>query len=76
MLLSLKFKLNITVSDELVPADERTCGANNKKYKHIQSATSAAPVSYFNRTIPYWNKLPEVTVIAPSLDAFKARLTA
>ena len=32
--------VKIPVSDGLVPADERTRGANNKNYKHIRSATS------------------------------------
>ena len=41
--------------------------------KHIRSATSVAA---YSRTIPDWNKLPEETVIAPSVDAFEARLTA
>ena len=68
--------VNIPVSDDLVPADERTRGANNKNYKHIWSATSVAAASYYSRTIPGWNKLPEETVIASSVDAFKARLTA
>ena len=67
---------NIPVSDDLVPADERTRGANNKNYKHIRPATSVAAASYYSRTIPDWNKLPEETVIVPSVDAFKARLTA
>ena len=72
----LNGQVNIPLSDELVPADERTCGANNKNYKHTRSATSVAAASYYDRTIPDWNKLPEETVIAPSVDAFKAHLTA
>ena len=72
----LNGKVNIPVSDELVPADERTRGANNKNYKHIRSATSVAAASYYIRMIPDWNKLPEETIIAPSVDAFKAHLTA
>ena len=64
------------MSDDLVPAGERTRGANNKNSKHIWSATSVAAASYYSRTIPGWNKLPEETVIASSVDAFKARLTA
>ena len=68
--------VNIPVSDDLVPAGKRTRGANNKNYKHIRSATSVAAASYYSRTISDWNKLPEETVIDPSVDAFKARLTA
>ena len=64
------------MSDDLVPSHERTRGANNKNYKHIRSATSGAAASYYSRTIPDWNKLPEEIVIAPSVDAFKAPLTA
>ena len=40
---------------------------------YISSWTAA---SYYSSTIPDWNNLPEETVIAPSVDAFKARLTA
>ena len=72
----LNGRVNIPVSDGLVPADERTRGANNKNFKHIRSATSVAAASYYSRTIPDWNKLPEETVVAPSVDAFKTRLTA
>ena len=72
----LNGQVNIPVSDELVLADERTHGVNNKNYKHIRSATSVAAASYYSRTILDWNKLPEETVIAPSVDAFKSRLTA
>ena len=62
----------IPVSDELAPAVESTRGASN----NIRSATSVAAASYYNRTIPDWNKLPEETVITPSVDAFEACLTA
>ena len=64
------------MSDELVPADERTRGANNKNYKHIRSATAVSTASYYSRKISDWSKMPEETVIGPSVDAFKARLTA
>ena len=65
---------NLPVRDKLVPADVCTRGANNKKYKNIWSATSVTTASYYLRAIPDWNRLPEETVIAHSVDAFKARL--
>ena len=69
--------VNVSVSDQLISADKYThCAnsANNESFKHMQSATSIAAVSYYIRavTVPDWNKLSEKTVICPSVYAFNS----
>ena len=49
---------------------------NNIKYHVPHSRVDTHLYSFFPRTVRPWNRLPSQTVHAPSLEAFKARVTA
>ena len=49
---------------------------NSLNYDIPQSSTKYRQMSFFPRTIPEWNKLPEDVVQAKSLDIFKSRLAS
>ena len=49
---------------------------NTQTYNIPQSTQEYRKSTFFPRTIPEWNHLPESIVTASSLDQFKSRLTA
>ena len=49
---------------------------NSRAYQLIQTKTVEFENSFFPRTIIEWNQLPEGTVRAPTIEAFKAHLQA
>ena len=46
------------------------------KMDTVQTAGHSRDMSFFPRTIPEWNSLPQEIVAAKSLDCFKTRLAA
>ena len=54
--------------------NRRTRGSHQFKYQRQHIRLDVHKYSFFNRTIPEWNKLPDETTSAPSLDIFKQRL--
>ena len=47
---------------------------NDLSYDIPTCSTRYRKMSFFPRTIPEWNKLPQAVVAAESLDCFKSRL--
>ena len=76
----LCFLHKIVYGTVAVPADEYlTSGvtrtrSNTKKFKHIYARTNIFKNSFFPRTVPDWNKLPEGTVNCVKTDTFKSHL--
>ncbi len=58
----------------LTPSTTRTRGNNGQGYRTYHTRTDVLKFSFFPRTIIAWNALPPGTVVAPTLDVFKARL--
>ena len=69
-------KCNMPVQTDavLLPADARTRSHHSFKFKHIQSHTAQYKHSFFVRTVPEWNSLPEACVNADTVTAFQAQL--
>jgi len=57
----------------LLPADPRT-RHHSFKFKHILSHTAQYKHSFFVRTVPEWNSLPEAWINADTITAFQAQL--
>ena len=58
----------------LEKADGRTRAAHKFKLKHQSPTTTEHRHSFFNRTIPEWNRLPVTMAEADSLSEFKSQL--
>ena len=58
----------------LLPADPGTRSHHRFKFKHIQSHTAQYKHSFFVRTVPEWNSLPEACVNADTVTAFQMQL--
>ena len=54
--------------------NRRTRGSHQFKYQRQHIRLDVHKYSFFNRTIPEWNELPDETTSAPSLDISKQRL--
>lgn len=61
-------------STKLIPADGRTRANHQYKFKSISSSSTVYKHSFFPRTIPAWNSLPNTVVDCATLDSFKANL--
>jgi len=77
--LSLLFKIvkgrvSVQKEDALIPADGRTRRSNRFKFRHLKTKTDTFKFSFFPRTLPEWNILPESCVEADTVAAFQARL--
>ena len=59
----------------LIKADIRTRANNGYKYRIPKTNCEEFRSFFYSRTIPDWNRLPQSTVEAPSIDAFKQRLS-
>ena len=67
--------VGINSDDYFTPSkDKRTRGSQTFKYSRPNIRLDVHKHSFFNQTTPDWNKLPEDTTSAPSLDSFKKRL--
>ena len=67
--------VGINSADYFTPSkDKRTRGSQTFKYSRPNIRLDVHKHSFFNQTTPDWNKLPEDTTSAPSLDSFKKRL--
>ena len=55
----------------LLPADPRTRHHHSFKFKHILSHTAQYKHSFFVRTVPEWNSLPEACVNVDTITAFQ-----
>ena len=58
----------------LQKADCRTRATHDFKFRTISSKTAQYKHSFYPSTIPEWNKLPNETVNATSVNAFKSIL--
>ena len=69
-------KVAIRADDYFTPADTRTRRSHNFKFRTIRSHTEQHRHSFFVRTIPDWNNLPETVVTADTTATFLSRLRA
>jgi len=69
-------KCNMPVQADaiLLPADPRTRHHHSFKFSHILSHTAQYKHSFFVRTVPEWNSLPEACVNADTITAFQTQL--
>ena len=58
----------------LLPTDPTTRHHHSFKFKHILSYTAQYKHSFFVRTVPEWNSLPEACVNADTVTAFQTQL--
>ena len=67
--------VGINSADYLTPSkDKRTRGSQTFKYLRTNTRLDVHKYAFFNQTTSEWNKLPEETTSAPSLENFKHRL--
>ncbi|KAK2167742.1 hypothetical protein NP493_1264g00008 [Ridgeia piscesae] len=70
----------ITIDSEYLPQPTETRSSHRKNNTHSYNIpycrTQYRQMSFFPRTIPEWNSLPQEIVAAKSLDCFKSRLAA
>ena len=59
----------------LQPASRRTRSTNSHKLQRLSANTSVYQHSFFPRTIPEWNALPQRVVDCETVEAFKAALS-
>lgn len=64
--------VDIPFPDDVNRSSSRTRG-HSLKYMQPGCSIDAYKFSFFPRTIPVWNKLPNNVVISKSLDAFRAK---
>ena len=67
-------KLNIDVTEKLKQQERPSRNSNSMALQLPSCRTSVRKESFYPRNIKEWNALPTTTVLAPSLDSFKARL--
>ena len=64
----------IAVPTSRLITPQRATRGHSKKFMVIPSTIDNVKFSFFHRTIPQWNALPEIAVSASSLKQFKAHL--
>ena len=67
-------KVAVQAEGALLPADSRTRHINSKTYRHLRAKTTEFKNSFFTRTLPEWNNLPEACVEADTTTAFQTQL--
>ena len=67
-------KVKVDVSSKLTPVIRPTRNNNCQAMQIPSCRTSIRKESFYPRTIREWNALPTTALLAPSLEAFKARL--
>jgi len=69
-------KCNMPVQADaiLLLADPRTRHHHSLKFKHILSHTAQYKHSFFVRTVPEWNSLPQACINADTVTAFQTQL--
>ena len=72
----IKGKVAVEVEGTLQKADSRTRSQHSYKYRHLNASTTQYKNSFFARTIPEWNSLPEACISADNVPAFVAQLRA
>ena len=70
----VKCNMPVQADDILLPADPRTRHHHSFNFKHIQSHTTQYKHSFFVRTVPEWNCLPEACVNVDTITAFQMQL--
>ena len=60
--------------EQLIPTIVNTRG-HNEKFHQITARTNYYKSTFFPSFIPIWNSLPSHVASAPTLEAFKSRLT-
>ena len=68
--------IDIPAADYLTPSTSRTRASHSYKFNQLSSSTDIFKYSFFQRTIPTWNRLPASIVEAPSLVSFKRELAS
>ena len=70
----------VTIDSEYLPQPTENRSSHRKNNTHSYNIpycrTQYRQMSFFPRTIPEWNSLPQEIVAAKSLDCFKSRLAA
>ena len=70
----------VTIDSEYLPQPTENRSSHRKnniqRYNIPSCMTQYRQMSFFPRTIPEWNSLPQEIVAAKSLDCFKSRLAA
>ncbi len=69
-------KVAIPVEDILTRADQRTRTNHPQTYRHLRSQSEQYRQSFFPRTVPEWNLLPESVVRSDITSTFLAQLRA
>ena len=69
---SINNLIYLPIPNSVQSADPRTRSNHPHKFRHIASNTNAYKYSFFPRTIPLWNSLPNIAVTATSPEAFQA----
>lgn len=59
----------------LIPTDTRTRQNHPHTFKHIQTSKDSYKYSFFPNTVIYWNALPPIVALAPSVITFREQLT-
>jgi hypothetical protein len=76
--LTMMYKITnnlVALQHDLKPPNRRTRNSHSHTYVQIQTRTETQRHSYFPRTVKEWNGLPDNVVSAPSLMAFRTRLS-
>jgi hypothetical protein len=58
----------------LTQGESRTRSANNMKFRQLKTTTTQYQNSFFPRTIPEWNNLPQSTIDSDTVKSFKVAL--
>ena len=67
-------RVAVQAEGTLLPADSRTRHRHKHKYRHLPATCNQSLNSFFVKTIPDWNSLPEACITADTVTAFQSRL--
>ena len=67
-------RVAVQAEGTLLPADSRTRHKHKHKYRHLPATCNQCLNSFFVKTIPDWNSLPEACITADTVTAFQSRL--
>ena len=67
-------RVAVQAEGTLLPADSRTRHKYKHKYRHLPATCNQCLNSFFVKTIPDWNPLPEACITADTVTAFQSRL--
>ena len=67
-------RVAVQAEGTLLPADSRTRHKHKHKYRHLPATCNQCLNSFFVKSIPDWNSLPEACITADTVTAFQSRL--